>query len=251
MFDSLGIDLPTLLWQIVAFGGLILLLRALLFKPIRRTLDERAQRIQESMAEADRIKQQAAQYDEQCQARVDEARQQALRILDEKREAAQKEREALLEQARHEAQQQHEQARVQIELERRDAARETQRQVAGLAVLAAGRLIGEALDTPKHRRLIEQHVAELDQPLAELQAALASLPQEKVGGAQVRSAVAMSEEAQAALQAQLNKVMGREIAVVFSTDPRLIGGLVVQVGDQMVDLSVSRKLNDLFRELAA
>lgn len=251
MFDSLGIDLPTLLWQIVAFGGLILLLNMLLFKPIRRTLDERAQRIQESQEEAERVKQQAIHADEEYKARMDQAQQQAGHILDESREAAQKEREALLETARGEARQFVQDARVQLDMERRDAARETRRQVAGLTVLAAGRLIGESLDTDKHRRLVEEHVAELDQPLAALREALAGLAADRVGGAQVRSAVSLTEETQSALRAQLAKSLGREIPVAFTTDPEIIGGLIVQVGDQVVDLSVARKLNDLFRELAA
>jgi F-type H+-transporting ATPase subunit b len=251
MFDSLGIDLPTLLWQIVAFGGLILLLNMLLFKPIRRTLDERAQRVQESMEEAERTKQQAARADEEYKARVDQAQQQALRILDEKREAAQKERDGILEQARRDAQQFLQEARTQLELEQRDAVRETRRQVAGLAVLAAGRLIGESLDIDKHRRLVEQHVAELGQPLAELQTALAGVPVGKVAGAQVRSAVSLTDETQAAIRVQLTRALGRDLPVTFTTDSKLIGGLVLQVADQVVDLSVARKLSDLFRELAA
>jgi F-type H+-transporting ATPase subunit b len=251
MFDSLGIDLPTLLWQIVAFGGLILLLNMLLFKPIRRTLDERAQRIQESMEEAERVKQQAVRADEEYKARLDQAQQQAMHVMDDNREAAQKEREAILEQARTEAQQFLQDARVQLDLERRDAARETRRQVAGLAVLAAGRLIGETLDPDRHLRLVEQQVADLDRPLAELQAALAGLSAEKAAGAQVRSAVSLTEETKGTLRAQLAKALGRDMTVAFATDPKLIGGLVLQVGDQVVDLSVARKLNDLFRELAA
>ncbi len=251
MFESLGIDLVSLLWQIVAFCGLILLLRMLLFKPLRKTLDERSRRIQESMEEAERIKQQAARADEEFKTRMEEAQQQAMRVLDENREAARQEREKLLEQARHEAQQFMEEARVQLDLERRDAARETRRQVAGLAVLAAGRLIGESLDTDRHHRLVEQYVAELDQPLAELQRTLADQPPPGVGAAQVRSAAPLDEETQAAIRALLHKALGREVTVAYATDARLIGGLVLQVGDQVVDLSVARKLSDLFRELAA
>ena len=251
MFESLGIDPVSLLWQIVAFGGLIFVLNKILFKPLRRTLDARAQRIQESVEEADRIKQQAAQADEEFKKRLEEAQRQGAVLMDQNREQARQEREKILEEAQAKAQQSLQDARVQLELERRDAARETRRQVAGLAVLAAGRLIGESLDSEKHRRLVEQYVTELDQPLAELQAAMVGLPIEKVGGAQVRSAVPLDEKTQAAIRTQLTKAMGREMNVVFSTDPKLVGGLILQVGDQVVDLSVARKLSDLFRELAA
>jgi F-type H+-transporting ATPase subunit b len=251
MFESLGIDPVSLLWQIVAFCGLILLLNVLLYKPLRRTLDARAQRIQESVEEAERVKQQAIQADEEFSKRIEEAERQGAVVIDQGREQGRQERDKILEEAQAKAQQFLEDARVQLELERRDAARETRRQVAGLAVLAAGRLIGESLDSTGHRRLAEQYTAELDQPLAELQAALAQLPAEKVGAAQVRSAVPLAEETQATIRSQLAGSMGRDVAVAFSTDAKLIGGLVLQIGDQVVDLSVAHKLSDLFRELSA
>ncbi len=251
MFEALGIDLVSLLWQIVAFVGLIFLLNLLLFKPIRRTLDERARRVQESMEQAERVKQQAIRADEEYNARVSEAQAESLRLADEARERAREERERILEQARAESQQYLQDARVQLELERRDAARETRRQVAGLAVLAAGRLLGENLDTEKQRRLVEQYVASLDQPLEELQQALAGVPAETAAAAQVRSAVPLAEETQAAIRTRLARALGREVPVAFGTDPKLIGGLLLQVGDQVVDLSVARKLGDLFREMVA
>lgn len=251
MFESLGIDWVSLLWQIVAFIGLIFLLNMLLYRPIRRTLDERARRIQESMEEAERVKQQSVRADEQYNARLSEAQAQAQRIADEAREQARREREQILEEAQKERDSLLEEARAQIELERRDAARETRRQVAGLAVLAAGRLIGESLDTEKHRRLVEQHVAALDEPLAELQQGLVGITTEKVGTAHVRSAVPLTEETQAAIRTRLAGALGREVPVVFGIDPRLLGGFVLQLGDHVVDLSVARKLNDLFREMAA
>lgn len=250
MFESLGIDWVSLLWQIVAFIGLIFLLNMLLYRPIRRTLDERARRIQESMEEAERAKQQAIRADEQYNARLGEAQTQAQCIVDEAREQARRERERILEEAQRERDNLLQEARAQIELERRDAAREARRQVAGLAVLAAGRLIGESLDTEKHRRLVEQHIAALEEPLEELRQAVASVPAEKIGTAHVRSAVPLTEETQAAIRARLAGALGREVPVVFGTDPRLLGGFALQLGDQVIDLSVARKLSDLFRETA-
>lgn len=250
MFESLGIDWVSLLWQIVAFIGLIFLLNMLLYRPIRRTLDERARRIQESMEEAERAKQQAIRADEQYNARLGEAQTQAQCIVDEAREQARQERERILEEAQRERDSLLQETRAQIELERRDAAREARRQIAGLAVLAASRLIGENLDTEKHRRLVEQHIAALEEPLEELRQAVASVPTEKIGTAHVRSAVPLTEETQAAIRARLAGALGREVSVVFGTDPRLLGGFALQLGDQVIDLSVARKLSDLFRETA-
>lgn len=248
MFKALGIDLVSLVFQIVAFVILIWLLNRLLFRPIRKTLDARAQRIQESMEEAERIKQQAVRADAEYQARIEEAQRRAQEIADQARERARQEREEILEKARAEAQQFLEDARVQIELERRDLARDARRQVAGLAVLAAGRLIGESLDDEKHRRLVEQHIAVLDAPLEELERALSALPAGNVAVVQVRSAAPLTEELQAAIREKVTRTLG-PVDLAFASDPGLIAGFLLQAGDQVVDLSVARKLRDLFHEV--
>jgi len=250
MFKALGIDTVTLFFQIVAFLILIYLLNRLLFRPIRKTLDARAQRIQEGLEEGERVKQQAVRADEEYQARMGEAQRRAQEIGEQSRERARHEREELLEQARGEAQQIRQDARTQVEMERRDMARETRRQVAGLAVLAAGRVIGETLDVGKHRRLVEQYVASLDAPLEELERSLATAPAGTVGAVQVRSAAPLAEEAQKAIRDRVARAFG-PVQTTFGTDPALIGGFVLQAGDQVVDLSVARRLRDLFHEIAA
>ncbi|MFE4834177.1 F0F1 ATP synthase subunit delta [Arthrobacter sp. NPDC056691] len=58
-------------------------------------------------------------------------------------------------------------------------------------------------------------------------------------------------EAQAnRLQQGLNSLYGRELKVNVKADPTLIGGIRVQVGDEVLDASVFTRLNDLQRQLA-
>lgn len=249
--EALGIDLVSLVWQIVAFIILVLLMNRLLFRPIRKAMDERAERVRESMEEAERIKQQAVRADEDYEARLKEAQNRAQELVDQARERARQEHEEMLERAHDEARQFLEDARAEIELERRDMAREARQQVAGLTVLAAGRLIGETLDLEKHRDLVEKHVVELDEPLEELERALAGVAPGEIRAVQVRSAIPLAEQTQKAVRDRVARFLGDGVEVAFGTDADLIGGLTLQVGDQVVDLSVARKLNDLFREVAA
>jgi F-type H+-transporting ATPase subunit delta len=54
----------------------------------------------------------------------------------------------------------------------------------------------------------------------------------------------------ARLQAGLNSLYGRELKVNISVDPELIGGIRVQVGDEVLDASVIARLGQLHRQLA-
>jgi F-type H+-transporting ATPase subunit delta len=54
----------------------------------------------------------------------------------------------------------------------------------------------------------------------------------------------------ARLQAGLNALYGRELKVNVNVDPALIGGIRVQVGDEVLDASVITRLGELQRQLA-
>ncbi len=63
--------------------------------------------------------------------------------------------------------------------------------------------------------------------------------------AEVTSAEPLSEAATAALKDALKAKIGKDVTLVASVDPALIGGLVVKVGSRMVDTSLRSKLNSL------
>ena len=54
----------------------------------------------------------------------------------------------------------------------------------------------------------------------------------------------------ARLQAGLNAMYGRELKINLNVDPALIGGIRVQVGDEVLDASVLTRLGELQRQLA-
>jgi F-type H+-transporting ATPase subunit delta len=60
----------------------------------------------------------------------------------------------------------------------------------------------------------------------------------------------LTETQFARLQAGLNALYGRELKVNLTVDPELIGGIRVQVGDEVLDASVVTRLGQLHRQLA-
>jgi len=66
----------------------------------------------------------------------------------------------------------------------------------------------------------------------------------------VTSANALSDEQTAQLGAKLNDIYGRPIALHVEVNPRLVGGLVVRVGEEVIDGSTAGQLASVRRRLA-
>lgn len=64
-------------------------------------------------------------------------------------------------------------------------------------------------------------------------------------GAEVSSAVALSEAQLATVQQQLSAALGQTVTLSTTVDPGLLGGLVVRVGSRMIDASIRTKLHQL------
>jgi len=67
--------------------------------------------------------------------------------------------------------------------------------------------------------------------------------------ARATSAVPLTAGEQARLKASLHQRFGRDLALALTVDPRILGGLVVQVGDVVVDGSLAGKLDALQDQL--
>jgi F-type H+-transporting ATPase subunit b len=157
---ALGFNLPALVAQIINFTLLLIVFRLLLYRPLLKILDERKQRIQEGLEASDEAKRRLAETEQEAARELEKARQDgqglitqaqqiSARIQDEARQGARAEAEHLLERARGE-----------IQLERDSAIAQLRREFADLTITAAERVIKEELDENKHRRLIEEVLAE-------------------------------------------------------------------------------------------
>jgi len=67
--------------------------------------------------------------------------------------------------------------------------------------------------------------------------------------AQVTTAVALSDTQRDRLGGLLRDMLERDVAIEAAVDPEVIGGVVVQVGDQIIDGSVRARLEALKRQL--
>ena len=154
--DGLGFHIPS----IIAYGVNFLLLLGILYlvgyKPILRMLNERSERIQESLESAERVRQEAAEQGVELQKQMDSARQEGQQFMAQARETADRFRQEQQERAREEAEALLARARAEIQQERDNAIDEVRRHFGELAILAAERVIERSLDRDAHREIIER-----------------------------------------------------------------------------------------------
>jgi F-type H+-transporting ATPase subunit b len=151
---AIGINWQYLLAQLVNFG--ILFGLVLLFMPkIRKKLDQRSDKIKESMEQAEQIKQQLANTEQLVKEQVDNARKEGQNILAQAAQIGERFKEEAKVEAKKEAENIVAKARTEIEMERDKAIDEVRREFVDLTIQAAEKVVKETLDKEKHRRLIE------------------------------------------------------------------------------------------------
>ena len=88
--------------------------------------------------------------------------------------------------------------------------------------------------------------------LDEILVSLRRVMLEEAGGPQpaiVTSAIELDEEEQEAISARLIQQFGANLEISFVVDPEILGGIIVQVGDKMIDDSVRGRLEALRQSL--
>ena len=160
MLETLGIHFPSLAIYLVNFVLVLVLLYLFAYKPILKLMDERAERIRESLEAADLARQEAASSQEAIQEQITEARREGQRIMDQTREAADRFRTEEMDKALQEAEAFVERAKADIARERDTALQEVRASFGDLAITAAERVIRSSLDRKAHESLVAQVLEE-------------------------------------------------------------------------------------------
>ncbi|MBM3116371.1 F0F1 ATP synthase subunit B [Jeongeupia naejangsanensis] len=151
----------SLLGQMITFAILILFTMKFVWPPLTRMMDERATRIADGLAAADRAKQDLANAEKSSADKLREAKQQATEIIaqaekraaqlvDEAKDVAKLEGERLIKGAQSDIEQQVQQAKEVL-----------RQQVADLAVAGAQKILRSEIDATKHAALLNTLKAEL------------------------------------------------------------------------------------------
>ncbi len=243
--EGLGLNLGYLFVQIFNFAIIFVVLRAWVYKPILGLLERRRTAIAEGLEDA-RIAAEARQNAEQEAEKVlADAQANASQIMREANERAETQGKEVIAAAEAEAAQKREETLAEGESERERILGELRGQVGTLAIAAAQKLINASLDEQRQRVLIDEFFSGVKS------GQVVVLEGQQVSGAsaEVTSALPLTAEEKESVKQDVLAQVGDQATVTFRVDPAILGGLIVRVGDKVLDGSVSGQLESMRQSL--
>ncbi len=151
----------TLIAQMIVFGILIWVTMKFIWPPLMKAMDERARRIGEGLAAADRSQKDLAQTQDKVNESLKEARVKANEIIEQAHQRALQMIDQAKQDAIAEADRQKAVAQSDIDASANRAREGLRMQVSALAVSGAEKLLRREIDASTHKVLLDELAAQL------------------------------------------------------------------------------------------
>jgi F-type H+-transporting ATPase subunit b len=238
--DKLGINPGLFILQILVFAIVFLTLSAWVYKPLVELLAKRRQAIAQGLEDAREAAEARAGAEKEAEKLIAEAHTKASQIVREATERAEVAGRDVKVAAEVEAASARAKALAEIEEDRNRILGDLRGQVAALSIAAAQKLVGDALDEKRQHALIDEFFSGVKS------GKVIALEDTTLTGAsaEITSALPLTSQEQATVKKDILAKSGAQ-TVNFRVDPSILGGLVIKVGDKVLDGSVAGKLEGL------
>jgi F-type H+-transporting ATPase subunit b len=242
--EAVGINLGLLIVQIIAFIIVFLTLNAWVYQPMLNMMESRKQKIAQGLEDARVAAEARANAEKEAAKIISDAQTEASKTVREATERAAVAGQDVKATAEAEAARVREAAVVAAEVERNRILGDLRSQVASLAIAAANKLVGATMDEQKQRSLLDEFFSGVKS------GKLVVLDNADFKGesAQVTSALPLDQAEEETVRRDILAKSGAK-DISFRVDPAILGGLVIRVGDKVLDSSVAGKLENLRQNL--
>jgi len=242
--EALGINLGLLIVQIIAFTIVFLTLNAWVYGPMMSLMETRKQKIAQGLEDARVASEARANAEKEAAKVIADAQAEAGKVVREATDRAAEAAKGVKSAAEAEAAKAREAAVADAEVERNRILGDLRGQVAALSIAAAQKLVGEALDEKRQHALIDEFFSGVKGG----KVVVLDGSDFKGESAEVTSALPLSKDEEATVKKDILAKVGAQ-AVTFRVDPSILGGVVIKVGDKVLDGSVAGKLEGLRQTL--
>lgn len=237
--EKLGINLGYFIFQVLNFLVLMVLLYAFAYKPVLKMLEDRKNKIAQGLEDARVAAEAKAKAEAEAKKIIDAAQAEAAKKVAAATQSAEQAAAGVRAAAEDEKARILKAAAEDAELERNRVLGDLRPQVAALALAASQQVIGGILKKEETyaRTLIEEFFSGVKAGKVTV------LEGAKASGiaAEVTSALPLTEAEQSAVK----KDLAGASSVTFRVDPSILGGLIVRIGDRIIDGSARGKLESL------
>jgi F-type H+-transporting ATPase subunit b len=244
--EALGINLGLLIVQIIAFAIVFLTLNSWVYGPMMNMMETRKQKIAQGLEDARVAAEARADAQKDAARIVAEAQTEAGKIVREATDRASEAAKGVKSAAEAEAAKARESAMADAEVERNRILGDLRSQVAALSIAAAQKLVGDALDEKRQHTLIDEFFSGVQGGKVVILEGFDT--KTKGEAAEVTSALPLTKDEEATVKKDILSKVGAQ-AVTFRVDPSILGGVVIKVGDKVLDGSVAGKLEGLRQTL--
>lgn len=238
--DALGLNLPFFLVQVVNLIIVYVVVAKWIVGPISGLLEKRRATISQGLEDAREAADARANAEKEAEKILAEAQAKAASLVREATERAEAAGRDVKAVAEAEAGKAREKALVEVEEERNRILGDLRGQVAALSIAATQKLVGETLDEKRQHTLIDEFFSGVKSGKVLVMEGASVAGQ----SAEITSALPLTSAEQEVVKKDVLAKSGAA-AVTFRVDTSILGGLVIRVGDKVLDGSVAGKLEGL------
>lgn len=151
----------TVIVELLTFLVMLAVLARYVYPEVVRLAEARQRAIAQQLHDAEQARAAAEARLKEAQAQLEEARRTAQQVINSANKSGEQLRQDMRQKAEEDARRIAESARKEIEAERDRALESARTELAAMVVTATEKVIGETLDQPKHRQLIERAIEEV------------------------------------------------------------------------------------------
>lgn len=154
------VDFAQMIFAIVNFLLLLFCMYFLMYKPLKKTMELRHNKIKGDIETAEELKADADQMKAEISAELAKSRETAQEIIARAQKTADVQKDEIIAAAKVEAQKMIEKANAEIKEEKEKVINEIRDEAATLAIFAASKLIDQNLDDEAHKKLVDKYIEE-------------------------------------------------------------------------------------------
>lgn len=152
------IDFHDLIWAIINFTVLLAILYKFLYGPLLKMMETRENEIKNNITQAEEMRVEAETSRVQLQEALNNARKEAQEIINNAVKVGEETKNQIISEAKESALKLTERAQEEIQREKEQALADIRNEVASLAVLAAGKIVGKTITADEQRKLVDEYI---------------------------------------------------------------------------------------------